>query len=101
MIRVIHLPPDVPAAVVEINPNDPKVMQDLVGGGYFEAIRLTDQSWLFVNEEGLLRKMPLNPRASALAQRPIVGPAVLAGPEFIEGEPSDAPAFYLDLFGLP
>ena len=100
MIRVIHIPADVPPAIVEIDPNDPAPMQGLVEG-YFEVIRLADQSWMFVNEEGRLRGLPANPRASAIAQRPIVGSVVVAGPDFIEGEPSDAPAFYLDLLGLP
>lgn len=99
MIKVIALPVSGPATLVEIDPNDPAPVQALVEG-YFEVVRLHDASILFVNEEGRLRRMIPNERASILAQRPIVGPVVLAGPEFIEGEPSDAPAFYLDMLGV-
>lgn len=45
-------------------------------GGYVEPVRLTNGDVLLVNEEGLLQGLPLNPGASLLARREIVGPAV-------------------------
>ena len=48
-------------------------------GGYIEAVAVPgDESLvLLVNEDGLLRKLPPNPQASAVALRSIVGDAVL------------------------
>jgi hypothetical protein len=50
-----------------------------VVGGYIEAIAVPgDESLvLLVNEDGLLRKLPSHPCASAVALPPIVGDAVL------------------------
>jgi hypothetical protein len=50
-----------------------------VVGGYIEAIAVPgDESLvLLVNEDGLLRKLPSHPWASAVALPPIVGDAVL------------------------
>lgn len=45
-------------------------------GGYVERI-VVKEGILLVNEEGLLRQLPINPVASAIAGRPIVGHAVL------------------------
>ena len=54
-----------------------KQLQKLVGG-FIEVVRVPGASMiLVVNEEGLLHQMPLNEKASALAQQPIVGPALL------------------------
>ena len=46
-------------------------------GGWAEVVNLSRKAWLMVDEEGLLKRVPLNPKASALAQRPIVGNAIL------------------------
>ncbi len=48
-------------------------------GGYIEAVAVPrDESLvLLVNEDSLLRKLPSNPWASAVALHPIVGDAVL------------------------
>jgi len=48
-------------------------------GGYIEtiAVRGDDSLILLVNEEGRRLKLPYNPQASELAQRHIVGKAVL------------------------
>ena len=48
-------------------------------GGYIEAVAVPghDSLVLLVNEDGLLRKLPPNPQASAVALHPIVGDAVL------------------------
>jgi hypothetical protein len=51
-------------------------MQKAVGG-YVERVQLDGRRCLLVDEEGLMKGTALNPRASALAHRGLVGPAVL------------------------
>lgn len=45
--------------------------------GYVELVQLASGDQLLVNEEGLLRGLPLNEKASALAGRYIVGNAII------------------------
>ena len=48
--------------------------------GYIETVTLiSGYAVMIVNEEGLLRGMPSNPTASAVAARKIVGPALVVG----------------------
>jgi hypothetical protein len=49
----------------------------LAVGGYIEALNLGNGKYLVVNEEGLIRNLPINPSASRLYGRPIVGNAVI------------------------
>ena len=61
-------------------------IQDVVLG-YMEGVPVPGSSaYMIVNEEGRLNGLPPNPRASALAGQPIVGPVVLTGPSDKEGE---------------
>jgi hypothetical protein len=54
-----------------------KQMQEVVGG-YIEEIRVPNSfNYLIVNEDGRMKKLPLNEKASTFAQRPIVGDAIL------------------------
>ena len=53
-------------------------LQTLVGG-YIECVRLTDEAAMLVDEEGLLKGLPRNDLASLIAQRQIVGTAVIVG----------------------
>lgn len=46
-------------------------------GGYIEAVTLRNEGLLFVNDEGLLQRLPVNHTASALAEKLIVGTVVL------------------------
>ena len=46
------------------------------GGGFIEMIPV-EHGQLLVNEEGLIMSLPLNPTASQIAGRPIVGNALL------------------------
>lgn len=59
--------------------------------GYIETVRLVPgRAVMIVNEEGLLRDMPLNTVASAAAGARIVGPAIVVG---VDGEEfTDVPA---------
>jgi hypothetical protein len=45
--------------------------------GYVEDVRLGNGLSLWVNEDGLRLRLPLNPAASELARRQIVGDAVV------------------------
>ncbi len=45
-------------------------------GGFIEMIPV-EHGQLLVNEEGLIMSLPLNPTASQIAGRPIVGNALL------------------------
>jgi hypothetical protein len=52
--------------------------------GYIETVTLVqDRAVMLVNEEGLLRDLPLNPVASAVANTQIVGTAIVVG---VDGE---------------
>jgi hypothetical protein len=51
-------------------------MQEKVGG-LVELLTLMDGSHLLFCEDGLMLQMPLNTEASAVAQQPIVGNAVI------------------------
>ena len=46
-------------------------------GGYIELVSLTGGKLLIVDEEGLLKSLPINTKASMLARKPIVGTAIV------------------------
>lgn len=50
--------------------------QEMVGG-LVELVQLSDGDQMLVNEEGLLLGLPHNKRASEVANRPIVGNALI------------------------
>lgn len=68
-------------------------------GGYIEAIPLGSDSSAYINEEGKLRRLPLNPVATAIAHRKnslrlndfIVGPMVILGVPDEDGNDTDIP----------
>lgn len=45
--------------------------------GYVEVVRLDARNTLLVNEEGMLKQMPVNAVASRLAGQMLVGPVVV------------------------
>jgi len=53
-----------------------KEMQKFVGG-YIEIIHLPKNKIMVVNEEGLLKKLPLNITAANIAERQIVGNVIV------------------------
>ena len=58
---------------------DLKTCQEAVGG-YIEGITLNPEcgfALMYCNEEGLLQGLAINPTASVMAMRPIVGAVVL------------------------
>ena len=56
--------------LAEFNGLEPK--QEAVGG-LIERVWLSDDRYMWANEEGLLQKLPINPIATAIAGQPIVG----------------------------
>ena len=58
-------------------------------GGYIEPVMIHGNKYLFCNEEGVYAGLPLNPVASFLTNRPILGDVVLVGfsqPDIMEIE---------------
>ncbi len=71
--------------VKEIEPKNGKnftlaELQEIVGG-YFEPIYLPKGMVLAVNEEGLLKNLPLNEKASNITMKLIVGDVLLCNIE--------------------
>lgn len=61
--------------------NTLEAMQEIVGG-YIEAVRITENIVLWVNEEGLLKQLPLNfylSNSSGEPISPIVGDVLFTG----------------------
>ena len=48
-----------------------------VVGGYVEMVYLDGGDQLLVNEEGVIKNLPPNPSATAIAGKPIVGNAIV------------------------
>jgi len=96
-LKVIYCPVDAPAAVCEVPDAYPGI-RDLIGG-WIEIVRprlLPPELVMIVDEEGLLKELPINLIGTHLygitAPTPIVGPVVIAGEGIVDGEP--------DLIGL-
>jgi hypothetical protein len=76
----IVIPPEGPTQDLSFAGASPslKELQAAVGG-YIEAVPINgvSRTVLIVNEEGLIHRLPENPRASQIAGRLIVGTAIL------------------------
>lgn len=57
-----------------------EVLQKVVGG-WIEHVQLRDGRSMWVNEEGLMKGLAYNPKASEMAGRSIVGPVAITPPE--------------------
>lgn len=55
-------------------------------GGYYDVIRLDPQCGMLVDDEGMLKGKPENPRASRIAGMTIVGTALLIGIEMTDDD---------------
>ena len=80
VIRLIERPRRVDTVTIAANTVEDELhaLQKIVGG-YIECVRLTDEAAMLVDEEGLLKNLPRNELASLIAQRPIVGTALIVG----------------------
>jgi len=59
--------------------------QGAIGGGYLEAVYL-DGKVMFVDEEGIMKKLPYNLMASGLAQGDILGDVLVMDRERAIGD---------------
>ena len=48
--------------------------------GFIEIVPIDDARMAVVNDEGLIKQMPMNPVASQVAGRLLVGPVLIVGP---------------------
>ena len=99
-MKGIVIPVDGEVREVEVDGLDD--MRGAIGCEWIEGVTLR-QARMYVNEEGLLRGLPVNPRASALylfthrfLPTPIVGDALILGPIINDGEDSDIPPMWAD-----
>lgn len=58
-------------------------LQEIVGG-YIEPIHLNEKEFMIVNEEGFLKRLPFNEKASKLIGNIIVGDVLVCGVEQIK-----------------
>lgn len=68
-------------------------------GGYFDIVRLAYGAVMLVNDEGLLRGLPVNQMAMRISNYPmLVGTALIFGTEDTEdgGIFTDCPDYYLE-----
>jgi hypothetical protein len=79
MIKAVVISPEGERSILELDPNDPKPMQEAVGG-WIEMIRSQVEPSLlgFVNEDGKRLGLELNVIASGMLGYPVVGNAVFA-----------------------
>lgn len=73
-IIVVHKRPQFPAEVVTV-PNTLEAFQGLLDGGMLTAVALGKGLHVYVDDEGLLKDLPLN---FLLNGEPIVGPAIFS-----------------------
>ena len=74
MIQVVHKRPSMPAEVVTVE-NTLEALRALLDGGYLCGISVTPTIHGYVDDEGLLKKLPLN---FMLNGERIVGPAIFS-----------------------
>lgn len=93
-VAIVMIPVQYNPAVYEIEPTL-EGMRAAIGGGWLECLRIGNDAELYFDEEGLLKKMPLNVLATRMAGQPIVGDAFLVGPP-VDGKHSDVPTHIVD-----
>lgn len=109
MLTAIVIPADErqPIRLQEIEPHDLNAYRQIVGG-YLEAVTLErPAATLYLNEEGKLDGLPINPRATALAwvhssylrnaADVLVGPVFIVGPPDQNGDDLTAPIELVNL----
>lgn len=109
LIRVLIIPHEhkLPIVVREIA-EELQTMSSIVGG-HLEGLRLVNPlATMYLHEEGKFWKLPVNQRATFLAQRHailfryfVVGDVFIAGPHDASGNNTDCPPQYLELADGP
>lgn len=102
-LNVIIVDPDGTVRHTDIE-NELGAFQAIVGG-YIEGV-YGRVGTIYVNEEGLLRSLPVNPLATLFAERvlgrqaqyPLVGTVFIVGPADTEGDDTDVRPAVVDYF---
>lgn len=75
-------------SIVEYNPADGKAYtlreMQIAVGGYVQRVGTHQDKGVWANEDGLLRRLPLNEKASELCYRPIVGDVLVCKEELVK-----------------
>ncbi|ABW16081.1 hypothetical protein Franean1_6747 [Parafrankia sp. EAN1pec] len=111
MIRILVVPADStkPYRQEEMNPADLQGLQRIVGG-FIEPVNLTPGGSLYANDEGIMKGLPVNERATALAGfhthpftpgQLIVGDVYVTGPVDHHGLDTDVPNSIIRLLSAP
>ncbi len=58
--------------------DETKALQNIIGG-YLEAVRISEDAVMLVDEDGYVKCLPPNPAASAFAGQMILGTALVVG----------------------
>lgn len=100
MVRALRIPVDPDEPMTEVQVDSLEDCQEIVGG-YIEPVDITELGiTIYVNEEGLLRQLPLNSRATFLwwyfvpearQKAMLVGPTLVVGLPNRSGESTDIP----------
>jgi hypothetical protein len=101
-LKVVIVDPDGTHRSTEIE-NSLGGFQAAIGGGYIEGV-FGREATVYVDEEGLLKNLPLNPLATLFAQRVLgmgvhlCGPALIVGPGDGEGNDTDVRPSVVEYF---
>lgn len=98
-IRAVIVTPDGVIRLTDID-NELSAFQQVVGG-YIEGVYGEDFT-VYVNEEGLLQRLPINRYVTALPEIPpvLVGTALIVGAADEEGYDTDVPDHIIKHYGL-
>ena len=106
MVRALRIPADQDDPITALEVHDLADYQAVVGG-WIEPVDISALGvTVFVNEEGLLRHLPINPRATFLwwyfvpearQKAMLVGPALVVGLPDAKGDSTDVPDTVVDL----
>ncbi len=110
MVRALRIPTDESEPITELEVHVLEDYQAAVGG-WIEPVDLPDLGvTIYVHEEGLIMRLPFNPRATFLwwhfvpearQKAMLVGPALVVGLPDRNGESTDIPARALELLNQP
>jgi hypothetical protein len=108
LIKCLVIPAD-DAQELRIEEVDPTLenLQRAIGGGYLQVLHLEQPSMsLYVDEEGAMKNLPVNVRASAFwrthnpvfyGAKPLVGDAIITGPPDRRGIETSVPEEFIAL----
>lgn len=110
MVRALRVPVDPDEPIAEVQVNSLADYQEIVGG-YIEPVDIPALGvTVYVNEEGLLRQLPFNSRATFLwwyfvpearQKAMLVGSAIIVGLPNRQGDSTDIPREVTDLLLKP